>query len=178
MLRLTEDRCRDSPFSGATSRPTKPVSRAKHSMRLVAGVNFRSTRSWSVAEQGRAIYESFCLCYEAYRAPSLTSFNLHRLSHYPRKLDRVYDEFLQAVDPSCRIDRRLSLAISTPAGQGRWAQDQPQSHAALPAVPDVRPAAICPRLGRWTCRPRGIGLAPAGDLEFVAEHIELRPIAG
>lgn len=54
---------------------------------------------------GQAIYESFSLCYEAYRASSPTAFNLHRLSHYPRKLDRVSDEFVEAVDPSYRIDR-------------------------------------------------------------------------
>jgi hypothetical protein len=69
--------CGDSPLSEATSRPTKPVSRAKHSMRLVAGVNFRSTRPRSVAEHRQAIYESLSLCYEAYRASTPTSFNSH-----------------------------------------------------------------------------------------------------
>jgi hypothetical protein len=48
-------------------------------------------------------------------------FTFHRLSHYLHKLDRVYDDFVQAVHPSCRIDRQLSLDISTPAGQGSWA---------------------------------------------------------
>jgi hypothetical protein len=55
---------------------------------------------------------------------------LHLLSHYLRKLDCVYDEFVQAVDQSYRIDRRLSLDISTPAGQGSWDQDQQQGHSA------------------------------------------------
>ena len=48
MLRPAENRCCDSPFSGATLRQS-PVSRAKHLLRLVAEAAFRSARSWSVA---------------------------------------------------------------------------------------------------------------------------------
>ena len=66
-----------------------PVSRAKHLLRLVAEAAFRSARSWSVAEHGRAIYESFSVCYEACGASSPTFFDLHLLSHYLRKLDSV-----------------------------------------------------------------------------------------
>jgi len=38
---------------------------------------------------GRAIYESFSVCYEACGASSPTFFDLHLLSHYLRKLDSV-----------------------------------------------------------------------------------------
>jgi len=48
VLRPAENRCCDSPFSGATLRQS-PVSRAKHLLRLVAEAAFRSARSWSVA---------------------------------------------------------------------------------------------------------------------------------
>ena len=48
MLRPAENRCCDSPFSGATLRQS-PMSRAKHLLRLVAEAAFRSARSWSVA---------------------------------------------------------------------------------------------------------------------------------
>ena len=48
MLRPAENRCCDSPFSGATLGQS-PVSRAKHLLRLVAEAAFRSARSWSVA---------------------------------------------------------------------------------------------------------------------------------
>jgi hypothetical protein len=81
VLRLAENRCCDSPFSGATSRPTKPRVKGE------AQAAFRSARSWSVAEHGRAIYESFSVCYEACGASSPTFFDLHLLSHYLRKLD-------------------------------------------------------------------------------------------
>jgi len=84
VLRPAENRCCDSPFSGATLRQS-PVSRAKHLLRLVAEAAFRSARSWSVAEHGRAIYESFSVCYEACGASSPTFFDLHLLSHYLRK---------------------------------------------------------------------------------------------
>jgi hypothetical protein len=77
----------------STVRSNKPSDKAchgrKHLMTLVGGANFRSTRPSSVAEHRQAIYESFSLCYEACRASSPPSFNFHRLSHYPRKLDRV-----------------------------------------------------------------------------------------
>ena len=85
---VSEDRCDDSPLSRATSRPTKPVSSANHLITLVVGANFRSKRLEPVAVRGQAIYESFSFCYEAYRVSSPTSFNFHRLSHYPHKLDR------------------------------------------------------------------------------------------
>jgi hypothetical protein len=51
VLRPAENRCCDSPFSGATLRQS-PVSRAKHLLRLVAEAAFRSARSWSVAGHG------------------------------------------------------------------------------------------------------------------------------
>ena len=94
-----------SPLPGADKPSDKAHVKGEDLMTLVAGAKPRSTRPWSVAEYGQAIYESFSLCYEAYRASIPTSFNLHRLSHYPRTLDRVYDEFVEAVDPGYRIDR-------------------------------------------------------------------------
>jgi len=83
-------------------------------LRLAAEANFRSRRPGRVAERGQAIYESFSVCYEARSTSSPTFFNLRLLSHYLHKLDSVYDEFVQAVDQSYRIDRRLSQTPSLP----------------------------------------------------------------
>ena len=53
MLQVTEDRCRDSPLPGATSRPTTPrVKGREHLMRLVAEAKFRSRRPGRVAKHG------------------------------------------------------------------------------------------------------------------------------
>ena len=63
---------------------------------------------------------------------TLDLFNSYQIPHYPGKLDRVADEFVLAVDHSYRIDRRLSLGISSVAVQGRRAQSKQQGHPLSP----------------------------------------------
>ena len=100
---MTEDRCRIFHYLEQQAVRQRPC----QGRRLDDACRRSETpiHAVTVAERGQAIYESFSLCYEAYRASSPSSFNLHRLSHFPRNLDRVYDEFVEGVDPGYRIDR-------------------------------------------------------------------------
>jgi hypothetical protein len=80
------------------------------------------------------------------------------ISHYPRKLDRVYDEFVKAVDPGYRIDRRLSLAIPLPRAKAVGLKIS-RKDIPLSLLPDLRPAAIC-RVARNGSRDIDLGMSP------------------
>ena len=86
-----------------TSRPTKPMSRVDL-MTLVARAKPDPCGHGPFLSTGRLFTKASASVTRRTRFKP-TSFNLHLLPHYPRKLDRVYDGFVEAVDPGYRIDR-------------------------------------------------------------------------
>jgi hypothetical protein len=71
---------------------------------------------------------------------------------------KEYDEFVKAVDPGYRIDRRLSLAIPLPRAKAVGLKISRQD-IPLSLLPDLRSAAIY-RVARNGCRDIDLGMSP------------------
>ena len=151
MLRPAENRCCDSPFSGATLRQS-PVSRAKHLLRLVGEAAFRSARSWSVAGHRAGYLRELLRLLRGVRRFKPNLFRLASALALSAQSSTVYR--MSSSRPSTTVtgstaDCRWKSPL--PRAKAIGTQDQQQGPSAQPAVPDLRPAAIW-RVARNGCR--------------------------